>query len=79
MRTLRQFFTASVLTLVLTLGAFAGEMTTGLEPPPPPPSASAQGEMTTGAPGNIHTGEPSADVTLAGAVVDLVEGVLALL
>lgn len=85
MRTLRRLCTASVLSLAFTLSAFAGEISTTVAPPPP--SAPAQGEITTGlngnmhtgAPGDIHTTESSADVTLAGAVVDLVQGVLSLL
>lgn len=83
MRAIRRICTASVLSLFFTLPAFAGEISTTVAPPPAP----AQGEMTTGLNGNIHTGAPgdmhttetSADVTLAGAVVDLVQGVLALL
>jgi hypothetical protein len=62
-------------------------MHTGLLPEPTPTPAEAQGDisttlngnMHTGAPGDMHTTETSADVTLAGAVVDLVQGVLALL
>lgn len=88
MKTLRRLCGASVLTLTFALFASAGEMSTPLAPPPPaPPSAPAQGEMSTtlngtmhtGEPGDIHTTEAAADVTLAGAVVDLVQGVLSLL
>ena len=83
MRTLRRLFAAVVFTLMFTLSTFAGEMSTTVAPP----SAPAQDEMTTGlngdistgAPGDIHTTEEAADVTLAGAVVDLVQGVLSLL
>ncbi len=89
MNTLRHLCAAVVLTLTISLSASAGDMhTTAPTPPPPAPTpAQAQGEMTTGLNGNMHTGaagdmhttETSADVTLAGAVVDLVQGVLALL
>lgn len=88
MRTLRHFFTATVLTFVLVLTASAGEMTTGIAPPQPAPTpAQVQGEMSTtvngeihtGAPGDIHTTEATAEGVLAEAVVDLVQGVLALL
>jgi hypothetical protein len=84
MRTLRQFFIAAVLTLMLALTVFAGEMTTGIAPPQPAP-APAQGDISTTANGTIHTGvagdttEATAEGVLAGAVVDLVQGVLSLL
>ncbi|HEX8285535.1 MAG TPA: hypothetical protein VF588_19425 [Pyrinomonadaceae bacterium] len=42
-------------------------------------STTLNGTMHTGEPGDIHTTEAAADVTLAGAVVDLVQGVLSLL
>lgn len=85
MNNLRHLCAAVVLTLTIALSTSAGDMHTTA--PTPPPSAPASGEMSTtlngdmhtGAPGDIHTTEASADVTLAGVVVDLVQGVLALL
>jgi hypothetical protein len=83
MRTLRQVCMALVLTLILTLPAFAGDISTTVTPP----TAPAQGEMSTpvngtihtGDPGDMHTGEATAEEVLAEAVVGLVQGVLALL
>jgi hypothetical protein len=86
MRSLRQLFAASTLTLILTLATFAGEMTTGIAPPQPAPtptqdemSATVNGNMHTGLNGDMHTTEETAADVLAGVVVDLVQGVLALL
>jgi hypothetical protein len=83
MRTLRQLFAASVFTLMLVIPTFAGEMSTTLVPPSAPTqgviSTPVNGEITTGAPGDMHTGEATAEGVLAEAVVDLVQGVLALL
>ena len=86
MRTLRQFFAASMLTLILTLASFAGEMTTGIVPPQPTPtpmqgemSTTLNGDMHTGVAGDISTPEATAEEVLAGAVVGLVQGVLSLL
>lgn len=78
MRILGKLFAAYVLTLTLALSTLAGDISTPLAPPQPAPApAEAQGVIST--PGDMHTTETSADVTLAGVVVDLVEGVLALL
>ena len=83
MRTLRQVFVALVLTLTLTLPTFAGDISTTVAPPTAPAqgvmSTPVNGDIHTGAPGDIHTTEASAEVALAEAVVDLVQGVLALL
>lgn len=87
MRTMQKFFAASLLAFALSVSATAGDLHTGVQPEPTPTPIEAQGDMSTplngemhtGAPGDIHTTETSADVTLAGAVVDLVQGVLALL
>lgn len=87
MRTKRKFFAASILAFALSVSATAGDLHTGVQPEPTPTPAEAQGDISTTLNGNIHTGAPgemstpeaSADVTLAGAVVDLVQGVLALL
>ncbi|MCA1621593.1 MAG: hypothetical protein LC795_20440 [Acidobacteria bacterium] len=79
MKTVRYFFSALALTSALSLSTFAGDIHTGLEPQPTPTPVEAQGETSTTLNGDMHTTEAGADVTLAGAVVDLVRGVLALL
>jgi hypothetical protein len=87
MRTMRNLFAVLVLLAALSTSLFAGTMHTGIEPQPTPTPAPMEGETATslngnihtGAPGDIHTGEAAADVALAEAVVDLVQGVLALL
>jgi hypothetical protein len=80
MNTLRQLCAALVLTLMIALSTSAGDMHTTVAPPQPAPTpAEAQGNIHTGAPGDIHTTEATAAEVLAGAVVDLVQGVLALL
>jgi hypothetical protein len=79
MRTMRYFFAAIALTSALSLSTFAGDIHTGLEPQPTPTPAPVQGEISTTVNGDMHTTEANAGVTLAEAVVDLVQGVLALL
>ena len=83
MRTFRRLCTAFVLSLAFTLPAFAGEISTTVAPPTSPAqgdmSTPINGDMHTGAPGDMHTGEATAEGVLAEAVVDLVQGVLALL
>ena len=83
MKTLRYFLATSVLTLALTITAFAGEMTTGITTPQPAPTpASAPGEMSTTANGDIHTGDTdeatAGDAVVAGAL-ELVQVALSLL
>lgn len=84
MRIVRRFLAVSVLAFTLVTTMHAGVISTPAPQPTPAPaqgeiSTTLNGDMHTGAPGDIHTTETSADVTLAGAVVDLVQGVLALL
>jgi hypothetical protein len=57
MKSLRQVCAASVLTLMLALSAFAGEITTMVVSPQPPPSqqSTTQGQMDTGIAGEIDT------------------------
>ena len=50
MNRLRQICAVTILTISVTLSAFAGNINCGVvEPPPPDPSASVTGEMATGA------------------------------
>ena len=87
MKPMRYLFAAFVLASALSMSGFAGTIHTGIEPQPTPTPAPMEGEMTTslngnmhtGAPGDMHTTEATAEGVLAEAVVDLVQGVLALL
>lgn len=47
MKPLRRLCAAFVLTLMLALSAFAGEMTTGVTQPPPPQQATTEGQVDT--------------------------------
>jgi hypothetical protein len=56
MTTLRQFLAASVLVIILAFSVSAGEITTGIVPPQTTPTTpTAQGEITTGIAGDMHT------------------------
>lgn len=83
MKTLRQLFAVIVLTLMLALATPAGTIHTTVAPPEPDSApATAEGEMTTGDGGNIHTGnsdEASAGNVVAAGALSLLEGVLSLL
>jgi hypothetical protein len=88
MKTLQRFCAAIVLTLMLALSTFAGDIHTTIGGPQPAPTpAPMEGEITTGLNGTMHTGvagdmhtpEATAEEVLAEAVVGLVQGVLALL
>lgn len=67
MNNLRQLCAAFSLTLVLTLPAFAGEITTGIATPSP---SALQGEITTGYTGEISTTQ---------IAINLLQSVLSLL
>lgn len=79
MRTMRNFFAASVLVVALSLSTIAGDMHTG-EPQPPP--ATAQGEISPTTNGTIHTGyteEAAAGEAVVAGALSLVQGVWSLL
>ena len=81
MRTLRYFFAAFLLVTALSFSASAGDIHTGAPQPPPTP-ATADGEMTTGLNGDMHTGgsdEATAGDAVAAGALALVQGVLSLL
>lgn len=81
MKSLRKLFAVSVLTLVLTCSALAGEMDTGIVQPPPQPSAATAGEMDTGLTATNETtfGDTSTGVNSAGEVaLNLLRSVLSL-
>jgi len=69
MRTLRQLFAASVLTLTLCLPTLAGDISTMGAPPP----TNTDGDMTTGVAGVIST--PDAEAA-GGSVTDAALGLL---
>ncbi|MDQ3753543.1 MAG: hypothetical protein M3371_02290 [Acidobacteriota bacterium] len=77
MKTLRQFCAAAVLTCVLTLSAYPGEMSTGKTPPPPPPSATSAGEMSTGI-SMTETANSEAVDPIAEAALMLLQSILSL-
>ena len=81
MRTLRYVFAAFLLTSVLSLSAFGGDIHTGAPQPEPTP-ASAGGDMSTTLNGTMHTGnsdEATAGSAVAEAALSLLQGVLSLL
>ena len=82
MKTLRQLCVAVVFTLALAAPAFAGEMSIGSPTPPPsqPQTATVNGEMPIGLIGQEETGsgEVSATDSATEAVLNLLQGVLAL-
>lgn len=83
MKTLRQLFAVIVLTFVLALSSYAGDIHTTVAPPQPAPApAAVQGEMSTTANGNMHTGDTdeaaAGDAVVAGAL-SLLQGVWSLL
>ena len=81
MKLMRYLFAASVLTSVLSISAFAGNIHTGAPQPVPTPTP-AEGEMSTTLYGDMHTGD-SDEATDGKAVVadvlSLVQVVLSLL
>ena len=87
MKPMRYLLVAFVLASALSMSTFAGNIHTGIEPQPTPTPVGSSGVMSTpgdgtihtGVAGDMHTGEATAEGVLAEAVVDLVQGVLALL
>jgi hypothetical protein len=73
MRNLKKLCAACVLTLVLALPVFAGDMPGGVTAPPPPlsdsSSATTQGNMGAGVtgdmPGGVTATDPATDVFLS--------------
>jgi hypothetical protein len=80
MKTLRRLSVASVFVFVLTMPAFAGEISTGIAPPPPPSAATA-GEIQTTVAGQTETGsmsEATAIDSATQAALNLLQSVLSL-
>ena len=73
MRRFKQLCAAGVLTLAITMSAFAGEMETGITAPQPSgtPLSTTQGETET-------TGRITATDSVVGIALTLVQSVLAL-
>ena len=82
MKPMRYLLATSVLASALSMPAFAGTIHTGApEPQPVPTPATAEGEMPTSG-GDIHTGyseEATAEETVVGGALGLLQGVLSLL
>jgi hypothetical protein len=79
MRHLKELCAACVLTLVIAISAFAGNMETMIvSPPPPPPSATTQGNMEAGSAGNMETTSITATDAVTGIVLSLFQSLLAL-
>ena len=80
MRNLKKLCATCVLTLVLTLPAFAGDMLAGATAPPPPPppdSSSATGDMGTGITGDMSAGVTATDPATE-VMLSLLQGLLSL-
>ena len=86
MKNFQRFCAAVVLTLTLTLSAFAGYMSTGATEPPPDSTQTTEGHMHTGAEGDMHTGveghmhtwNSEANAASIEAVLGLLQSVLPL-
>lgn len=80
MKTVRQLCAALALTLILSLTAFAGDMSCGITsttPPPQQPQASVCGDMSCGV---ASTDEATSDVpTVTEVALGLIQSVVALL
>lgn len=78
MKSFRQICAVLVLTLALTVSAFAGNMTTMItDPPPPPSSATLEGQMTTGVTDNTTASVMGAEPATESAL-NLLQSLLAL-
>jgi hypothetical protein len=79
MKTLRQLLVASVVTFVLTMPAFAGQMDT-MVAPPPPQAAVTEGQIDTTVAGQIETpsGEATATDSATEIALNLLQSVLSL-
>ena len=82
MKTLRRLCAAFMLTLALTLSAFAGDMTTMIVSPPPASQATTSGDMSTTFAGQMDTtvtGDMQAGVAAADStLLNLLQGVLSI-
>ena len=83
MKTLRQLFAVIVLTFMLALSSYAGDIhTTDAPPEPASAPATTEGQIEIGRSGDIHTGDSdgaTAGDAVAEAALSLLQGVLSLL
>jgi Spy/CpxP family protein refolding chaperone len=75
MKKLKSLCGAVVLTLLLALPVFAGQMTTTVADPPPP---TADGQMTTTIAGQMQTGSSEAVDPVTQVALSLLQSVLSL-
>jgi hypothetical protein len=81
---MRRAITISMLLLVLSVPAYAGEIPFGVTNPPPPPPAStsstAPGEISTGVAGEISTmiSEEATTASMTETALNLLQSVLSL-
>lgn len=80
MKNLKNFCVAVVLTLVLALPVFAGDISTTVAPPSTPPPAITQGNTSSTVAGEISTGESrvAANSSLTEITMNLLQNVLLL-
>jgi len=82
MKSLHRLCVAFLLTLTLSLSAFAGVMSTTVAPPPPPAEAAAEGDMSTTVPSDsaaTEREEASALSSMTEAALAALQSVLSLL
>ena len=78
MKTLRRLCATFVLTLALSLFAFAGNMPAGVTAPPPPDSqATTTGDISTSVAGDMATGVTATDPAI-DALLTLLQSLLSL-
>ncbi len=78
MRTFQRLCAASVLTLMLALSTFAGDIQTGIAATPPPSQqATTQGEISTTVAGEITTGVTATNPAIE--ILNLILGVFSLI
>ena len=78
MRTFKRLCAAFVLTLMLALSTFAGDIQTGIaSTPPPSEQATTQGQIETGITGDISTGVTATNPALE--ILNLILGVFSLI
>lgn len=72
-----RFFAAVVLTAILSMSAFAGDMQTDITTPPPPSQATATTQTTSNTPEGSTTPTSNSSGTVAETALELAAGLLA--